>query len=47
LSEGVYFSLQAVVYGVEESSGLFAAHCVVFPADILVVEIPHQDDSLQ
>jgi len=37
--------MEVILSKLQESPGLLAAHAS-FPADIQVVEIPHQDESL-
>jgi len=35
-----------ILKALQDSPGLFASQCIALPADILVVEIPHLDESL-
>ena len=40
-----YLDQKVVISGFHEPSGPLAARCVVFPTDVRVVEVPHQDEG--
>ena len=41
-----YLDQKVVNNGFQKPSGPLAAHCVVFPTDVRMVEVPHQEEGL-